>query len=206
MRSFPSMWVTTMSCINGNAMLPRLTAQIQRPGDRRAAHQGNDRGLWCGLPSGLGRDMGYHVSILRTGVQDKTIRSEEIVSIVAGQFGFELERTNAGTITQALRKVSDDEVLFFYDGTELWTKNPTAPVLRIMIEIASTLGNGARVRGDEGETYESVTKTYIHPDDANVIKAPKFYWKDVLSWSVPVLASLIFVYGFGKLLFRYLSK
>jgi hypothetical protein len=151
--------------------------------------------------------MGYHVAILRTGVQDKTIRSDEIVSIVVGQFGFELERNDAGTITQASREVSGEEVLFFYDGAELWTKNPTETALKIMIEIASTLGNGARVRGDEGETYGSVTKTYIHPDDANLIEAPpKFYWKDVLSWSVPVLAGLIFIYGFGKLLLRYLSK
>jgi len=151
--------------------------------------------------------MGYHVAILRTGVQDKTIRPEVVVSIVAGQFGFELERNDAGTITQASREISGEEVLFFYDGAELWTKNPTEAVLRIMIEIASALGNGARVRGNEGETYESISKTYIHPDDANLIEAPpKFYWKDVLSCGLPVLAGLIFIYGFGKLFFRYLSK
>ena len=151
--------------------------------------------------------MGYHVAIVRTGVLGKTIRQEELVSVVGGQFGFELERDDTDTIKQAFREDSGEEILFFYDGSELWAKNPTETVLQTMIEIASALGNGARVRGDEGESYESITKTYLHPDDANFVQAqPKFYWKNLLSWSLPVLAGLIFIYGFGKLLLKYLGK
>ncbi len=151
--------------------------------------------------------MGYHVSIVRTGLPEKTIRQEEIVSVVEGQFGFELERDDAGSIKQVSREVSGEEVLLFYDEGELWAKTPGETTLRTMIEIARALGNGARVRGDEGETYKSVTKTFHHPDDAHLLEeTPKIYWKDVVSWALPILAGLSFIYGFGTLLLRYLSK
>jgi len=151
--------------------------------------------------------MGYHVSIVRTGVAEKTIRQEEIVSVVEGQFGFELERDDAGSITQVSREVSGEEVLLFYDGVELWAKTPGEAGLTTMIDIARALGNGARVRGDEGETYESVAKTFQHPDDAHLLEETrKIYWKDVVSWAVPVLAGVSFIYVFGKMLLRYLSK
>ena len=150
--------------------------------------------------------MGYHVAIVRTGAQGKAINQDELVTVIGGQFGFEIERDNSGVITQAFREISGEEVLFFFDGTELWTKNPTETVLKIMIEIANALGNGARVRGDEGETYESITKTFIHSDDARIVEAtPKIYWKDLLSWGLPVFAGLVFIYGIGRLLLKYLS-
>jgi hypothetical protein len=50
----------------------------------------------------------------------------------------------------------------FSEG-ELWTSNPSMPLLEPMIELAGYLG--ARVRGDELETYRTVDDRYIHPDD-----------------------------------------
>lgn len=48
---------------------------------------------------------------------------------------------------------------------ELWVKNPEEDELQMMLEIADKLGDRARVRGDEFETYKSLNETYIHPDD-----------------------------------------
>jgi hypothetical protein len=52
--------------------------------------------------------------------------------------------------------------LWFGDG-ELWTKNPDDAALERMIALAGALG--ARVRGDEGETYRAPDDAYAHPDD-----------------------------------------
>jgi hypothetical protein len=150
--------------------------------------------------------MGYLVSIVRTGGPERKIRQEEIVSVVEGKFGFELERDDSGTIVQASREADGEEVVIFYDGSELWTKNPSEWSLGVMIEVAAVLGNGARVRGDEGETYENVTKTYTHPDDAKLIERPRMDWKGLLSWAPPVIAVLVLVYAVGKYLARYLMN
>lgn len=151
--------------------------------------------------------MGYHVAILRTGLQNKSVHQEEIVSVVGGQFGFDLERDDSGSIKQVSRDYSGEEVLLFYDEPELWAKNPTDTVLRVMIEIAMALGNGARVRGDEGETYESVTKTYIHADDIHIHEEEKsqFDWPYWLPRALKVLIGLILVFSFGKILLKWLS-
>lgn len=149
--------------------------------------------------------MGYHIAILRTGVKEQKIHPEEIVSVVEGKFGFVIDRDAAGSIKQGYQKVSGEEVLLFYDGTELWTKNPSNIALKIMIEIAGALGNEARVRGDEGETYRSVSKTYIHPDDADLGKKI-FDWKYWLSYVPPVLGGLLLMYAVGRMLLRYLKK
>ena len=45
----------------------------------------------------------------------------------------------------------------------MWTKNPDDGALERMIALAGVLG--ARVRGDEGETYRSPDDAYAHPDD-----------------------------------------
>ena len=150
--------------------------------------------------------MGYHVAILRTGAQNKTIQQEEIVSVVGGQFGFDLVRDDSGSIKQVSREIAGEEVLIFYDGSELWAKNPTDTVLKVMIEIANSLGNGARVRGDEGETYESVTKTYTHADDAHLHEEEKsqFYWSYWLPLALKVLIGLVLVFSFGKILLKSL--
>jgi hypothetical protein len=153
--------------------------------------------------------MGYHVAIIRTGRNEKTIRQDEIVSIVEAKFGFSIERDESGDINQVFREISGEEVLFFYDGTELWTKNPTELVLKIMIEIAHALGNEARVRGDEGETYESAFKTYTHPDDAhlNEEEKSKFDWAYWLPLGIKFLAASYLIYAVIKLIFyKYFIK
>ena len=53
-------------------------------------------------------------------------------------------------------------VLYLSDG-ELWTSNPDESMLSQMVALASALG--ARVRGDELETYNSDLTSFTHPDD-----------------------------------------
>lgn len=56
----------------------------------------------------------------------------------------------------------DAPALWLNDG-KLWTTNPSEDTLTAMIAFAGHLG--ARVRGDELETYRTATETYLHPDD-----------------------------------------
>lgn len=52
--------------------------------------------------------------------------------------------------------------LWHSDG-ELWTRLDDLWVIEPMLEMARELG--ARVRGDEFETYATPDQTYAHPDD-----------------------------------------
>jgi hypothetical protein len=101
--------------------------------------------------------MGYHVTILRTrGKEALPIAEDEIECAAATLPGWRYDR--------AARTLHGDGglQLWFQDG-ELWTKNPDDTTLECMIALAGVLG--ARVRGDEGETYRSLDDTYAHPDD-----------------------------------------
>jgi len=145
--------------------------------------------------------MGYHVSILRTGGTNKEISEEEIVSVVQGKFGFILERDKTGSIKQAFREIAGEEIVLYYDQIELWAKDPSDTALKIMIDLAGALGNGARVRGDEGETYKSLTSTYYHEDDA-CLREQKLDWRNLLSLVFPLSAALLLLYAVGKILLQ----
>jgi hypothetical protein len=62
--------------------------------------------------------------------------------------------------------------LTWQDG-EIWTQNPDDDTFQLMIELAQALG--ARVRGDELETYRSVSETYSHPEDAQAATESREY-------------------------------
>ncbi|AKJ29208.1 hypothetical protein AAW51_2517 [Caldimonas brevitalea] len=63
----------------------------------------------------------------------------------------------------AFVKERGDEVLvLWYENGELWTERPEPWMLEALLDLAKRLG--ARVRGDEFETYETVDRTYFHPD------------------------------------------
>jgi len=101
--------------------------------------------------------MGYHVTILRTrGTQSLPIAGDEIERAAAALPGWRYDR--------AERTLHADGGLQLWsaNGT-LWTKNPDDAALERMIALADALG--ARVRGDEGETYRAPDDPYFHPDD-----------------------------------------
>lgn len=148
--------------------------------------------------------MSYHVSIVRTGTGQAGIRPEEIVRVFEKELGFNVQRDPTGAIEQIDGHVNGVDLLLFFDGSRLWTKNPDEAALGSMIEIAARLGEGARVRGDEGETYETVSKTYSHPDDRELLDpTPRFYLKDLSSFIFPVVAGLLLLYAIVKLAVKH---
>lgn len=101
--------------------------------------------------------MGYHVTILRTrGKTPLPIAEDEIERAAATLPGWRYDRAERTLHAEGGLQ------LWFQDG-ELWTKNPDDAALERMLALAAALG--ARVRGDEGETYRSLDDTYAHPDD-----------------------------------------
>ncbi|MCK4706406.1 MAG: hypothetical protein KAT90_13075 [Gammaproteobacteria bacterium] len=68
-------------------------------------------------------------------------------------------------------------VFLAFNNGELWLKNPEPTDLNNMLMLANEMG--ARVRGDEFETYESVNKTFVHPDDVELISSAQQEFKEL---------------------------
>lgn len=150
--------------------------------------------------------MGYHVSIVRTVKGKGGISAEEVTGKLGRELGFSVQLTSSGAIEQVYKQIDGQEMLLFFDDGRLWTKNPSEATLRAMIDIAGALGDGARVRGDEGETYVTVDETYTHPDDRDLLdQTPRFYWKDVASRALPLFAALLLLYALARLALKHLG-
>ena len=99
--------------------------------------------------------MGYHVAIVKTdGTEESSLSAAGITHVIRKNPAYSFD----GTVLQSNGK----HFLWFRDG-ELWMKNPNEADLGEMIALAKSLG--ARVRGDELETYSSAHESFIHPDD-----------------------------------------
>lgn len=109
--------------------------------------------------------MGYHVTIVRTSNgQAVPITRDELARALPAMNG-RLDLSPGRPPWSALcqpGKGDAGELLFFDDG-ELWAKTPGDEFVALMIELADLLG--ARVRGDELETYRTLEDVYQHPDD-----------------------------------------
>lgn len=119
--------------------------------------------------------MGYHVTILRTeaGVRLPITEDEVRRAIVPMAGRLDIIPDAKDWCVGQPELGAESEALWMDDG-ELWAKNPSEPFVALMIELAGYLG--ARVRGDEGETYRSLEDVYIHPDDkaaADTAHAPR---------------------------------
>lgn len=114
--------------------------------------------------------MSYHVAIMRTRAgAPHPLSKEEVLAAAPAHPEVRCEVSSDGELTVVLRQADPESpVLWFQDG-ELWTKNPDEETLAFMVSFASTLG--ARVRGDELETYRTAQEAYLHPDDAKLVQA-----------------------------------
>ena len=143
--------------------------------------------------------MGYHVTILRTEKgKPSPLTESEIKNAVSGfpEFSFQKNAVfRNGKFFLALN-----------DG-ELWLKNPDTNDITAMLLLAKSMG--ARVRGDEFETYETQNTSYIHPDDAGLIsKANKelvYIKKQTRKRSVVLNISIFAFFALLILFFNYMD-
>lgn len=155
--------------------------------------------------------MGYHVTILRTqNGRSVPITRTEVDSLLASLPGSRIhpDERNEDVLNVVIAKDGKDvSWLAFRDG-ELWTKNPEDDEIQVMIDIATRLG--ARVRGDEFETFRTPTETFFHPDDKHDIQRAEESTKQLRKaaqrrqWILNLLLILIFLLLAGVA--NYLSK
>jgi hypothetical protein len=110
--------------------------------------------------------MGYHVAIVRTRDGKAAPLSEEEVRALAGVFpGARIEPPSlkGAALDLVVRDAGAGQFRWLLQGGELWTSDPEDEEIESMIQAAAALG--ARVRGDEWETYRSASETFVHPDD-----------------------------------------
>lgn len=106
-----------------------------------------------------GGKLGYHVTIIRTEAGGVSPLSKSEIDEAVGQ--------STGLSFDGKSVFRRGEFFLAYADGELWLKNPAAQDLEDMLAMAGRLA--ARVRGDDLETYRSVTETYSHPDDAKLL-------------------------------------
>ena len=118
--------------------------------------------------------MSYHVAIVRTrnGARAPVSRAE-VDALLSARPDLRSRPTDDG----GLEIIRGDTLLVFEHG-EIWTKNPDDVTLALLLELAAPLG--ARVRGDEFETYRTVNETYVHPDDREQAEAARRESADVV--------------------------
>jgi len=104
--------------------------------------------------------MGYHLTIIRSSNGKLEIIGLQEARSAAEKSGlWKFEQNPPGFSLETANGVSR---LFFSHG-ELWVKSPEPWEIDFLVKLANDLG--ARVRGDEYETYLSRIETYLHPDD-----------------------------------------
>jgi hypothetical protein len=108
-----------------------------------------------------GTSMSYHLTILRTkGARSLPITEAEFAAAVAAVP--ELVGGPAARQAEYRRDGKVRAILRWRDG-EIWTAVAEPDVIAVMLQLAERLG--ARVRGDECETYRTPEESYLHPDD-----------------------------------------
>lgn len=146
--------------------------------------------------------MSYHVTILRTRQgKPQPIGRDEVLAVVGARPELQVEAGKDGTLQITVRERGEERPLLIWEGGELWARDPDPDTLGLLVELAEPLG--ARVRGDELETYRSATETYTHPDDAAAIRLSEADVRRlkarsrVLSYLPPLLFfALALLYGY----------
>jgi hypothetical protein len=111
--------------------------------------------------------VGYHVQILRrrSGRRDPITRSE-IEALALSDSGLRIEPPSpkSADLNLVISRSGSEVASLALQNGKLWAKNPEESAIQVMIDLAKQLG--ARVRGDEFETYRSIDETYFDPEDA----------------------------------------
>ena len=112
--------------------------------------------------------MGYHISLINTTKcddKDKALYNFDILkNILINQFSLQEQLDNKGQFS-FFYSPEDENIVLFYKNNELWANTTDDNVIAILLAISSVLKDGTRVRGDNLETFKSVSETYIHEDD-----------------------------------------
>lgn len=112
--------------------------------------------------------MSYHVTILRTRAGRRLpIERAEVESAIASRPGLVATVNGGGGLDVRIAGHGGAAPLLVWDDGELRATDPAPATLELMIELAAALGGGARVRGDDLETYRAPGDAYRHPDDAD---------------------------------------
>ena len=107
----------------------------------------------------MGARLSYHLTILRSAQGRQIAISLEEARGSAPDWDF----------TDSPPTFAQGEFCLYYQDGELWGTPADDAQVGQMIKLASRLG--ARVRGDEFETYATPDKHFFHPDDRNLRKA-----------------------------------
>lgn len=122
--------------------------------------------------------MGYHVSLVNTencADSEKIIKDKAKFKAFLTQHFNLVEECNADGELEYFYDQADPEFTLFYTAGiegEYYINTTNDQHIERLIAIAEKLNDGTRVRGDEGESYRSLTESYIHPDDEHLVNAP----------------------------------
>ena len=105
--------------------------------------------------------MSYHFTILRTkGARSLPITEAEFAAAAAAV----PELVVVYETRQAeYRRDGKVRAILRWRAGEIWTAVAEPDVIAVLLQVAERLG--ARVRGDEFETYRTPEESYLHPDD-----------------------------------------
>ena len=115
--------------------------------------------------------MAYHVSLVNTDKKDISskliMNKEKFREFLLREFNMKEELNENGVLEFYYDKDDPSFTIFYTEGIEgeYYINTTDDKHIEKLIAIAEKLNDGTRVRGDEGETYNSLEDVYIHPDD-----------------------------------------
>ena len=110
--------------------------------------------------------MPYRIEIVRTG---NPITSAEFESCARLSPDLVVEHDDSGNLHVSVKRAAGLKAELRFSGGTIDTDWAETDVIAVMIGLADCLG--ARVRGDDFETYRTPFETYQHPDDQTEIRA-----------------------------------
>lgn len=118
--------------------------------------------------------MAYHVSLINSYKKDifpKIIHhKEQFQRFLLQECNMAVKFDDKGNVECFYDKEDPSFTIFYTEGIEgeYYINTTDDNHIERLIAIAHKLNDGTRVRGDEGETYDSLEDVYIHPDDKHL--------------------------------------